>query len=100
MIDFFAKGGVLVAPILFCSVLGMAIFLERLIRFARMRSRGAGLAKKIANLLKNGKLFLHLQAILEGWKHVGHEEFQLLIDWGDLDFAHIPIVRMSMTTKL
>jgi hypothetical protein len=53
-----------------------------------------------ANEQTDGKLFLHLQAILEGWKHVGHEEFQLLIDWGDLDFAHIPIVRMSMTTKL
>jgi hypothetical protein len=42
-----------------------------------------------------GKLFLHLQAILEGWEHVGSEEFQLLIDWGDLDFAHIPIGVLS-----
>jgi len=55
MIDFLAKGGVLVIPILLCSVLALAIFLERLIRFARMRSRGAGLAKKIANLLKKGE---------------------------------------------
>jgi len=38
MIDFLAKGGVLVTPILFCSVMALAIFLERLIRFARMRS--------------------------------------------------------------
>ena len=55
MIDFLAKGGVLVTPILLCSVMALAIFLERLIRFARMRSRGAGLAKKIADLLKNGE---------------------------------------------
>ena len=55
MIDFLAKGGVLVIPILLCSVLALAIFLERLIRFARMRSRGAGLAEKIANLLKKGE---------------------------------------------
>ena len=55
MIDFLAKGGVLVTPILFCSVLVLSIFLERLIRFARMRSRGAGLAEKIAHLLKNGE---------------------------------------------
>ena len=48
-----------------------------------------------ANEQTDGKLFLHLQAILEGWKHVGHEEFQLLIDWGDLDFAHIPIGVLS-----
>jgi len=55
MIDFLAKGGVLVTPILFCSVMALAIFLERLIRFGRMRSRGAGLAEKIAHLLKKGE---------------------------------------------
>jgi hypothetical protein len=48
-----------------------------------------------ANEQTDGKLFLHLQAILEGWEHVGPEEFQLLIDWGDLDFAHIPIGVLS-----
>jgi len=37
MIEFLAKGGILVGPILFCSVLALAIFLERLIRFARVR---------------------------------------------------------------
>ena len=48
-----------------------------------------------ANNQTNGKLFLHLQAILEGWKHAGNEAFQLQIDWGDLDFAHIPIGVLS-----
>ncbi|MBW2011155.1 MAG: N-6 DNA methylase [Deltaproteobacteria bacterium] len=48
-----------------------------------------------ANEQTDGKLFLHLQAILEGWEHVGKEAFQLLIDWGDLDFAHIPIGVLS-----
>ncbi len=48
-----------------------------------------------ANEQTNGKLFYHLQAILEGWKHVGYEEFQGRIDWGDLDFAHIPIGVLS-----
>lgn len=48
-----------------------------------------------ANQKTDGKLFLHLQAILEGWKHVGDQEFQLQIDWGDLDFAHIPIGVLS-----
>lgn len=51
MIAFLIKGGVLVIPILLCSVLALAIFLERVIRFAKMRSRGAGLANKIAGLL-------------------------------------------------
>jgi len=48
-----------------------------------------------ANKQTGGKLFLHLQAILEGWKHAGNEAFQLQIDWGDLDFAHIPIGVLS-----
>lgn len=43
----------------------------------------------------DGKLFLHLQAILEGWKHLGDETYQLTIDWGDLDFAHIPVGVLS-----
>jgi methylase of polypeptide subunit release factors len=43
----------------------------------------------------NGKLFLHLQAILKGWKHAGPDVFQHTIDWGDLNFAHIPIGVLS-----
>ena len=50
-----------------------------------------------ANEKTNGKLFNHLRAILEGWEHAGREGFQLQlkIDWGDLDFAHIPIGVLS-----
>lgn len=53
--EFLAKGGVLVIPILLCSVFTVAIFLERLITFARMRSRGEGLAEKTAALIKKGR---------------------------------------------
>ena len=55
MLDFLSKGGILVIPILFCSVIALAIFAERLIRFARMRSRGAGLAEKVAGFIHAGK---------------------------------------------
>ncbi len=48
-----------------------------------------------ANEKTGGKLFLHLLAILKGWKHAGKNAFQLAIDWGDLDFAHIPIGVLS-----
>jgi Eco57I restriction-modification methylase len=48
-----------------------------------------------ANEQTGGRLFLHLLAILKGWKHAGIEAFQLPIDWGDLDFAHIPIGVLS-----
>lgn len=43
----------------------------------------------------NGKLFDHLRAIIEGWEHVGNGQIQLRLDWGDLDFAHIPIGVLS-----
>ena len=55
MIEFLSKGGVLVIPILLCSVLALAIFAERLIHFARLRSRGAGLADKVVALINKGK---------------------------------------------
>lgn len=48
-----------------------------------------------ANTRTKGKLFHHLQAILGGWRHIENDEFQLPIDWGDLDFAHIPIGVLS-----
>ena len=43
----------------------------------------------------NGKIFLHLQAILKSWEYAGISSFQTVIDWGDLDFAHIPIGVLS-----
>ncbi len=55
VVEFVLKGGVLVIPIMICSVLALAIFIERLIYYGRMRSRGAGLAENIVGLLKQGK---------------------------------------------
>jgi len=55
MIEFLAKGGILVGPILLCSVIALAIFLERLFRFAGMRRRGSGIATKISEHLKDGE---------------------------------------------
>jgi biopolymer transport protein ExbB len=55
MIDFLAKGGILVAPILTCSVLALAIFLERLIRFAKIELRGNGLVRNVAHHIRKGE---------------------------------------------
>ncbi|MGA2702495.1 MAG: N-6 DNA methylase [Isosphaeraceae bacterium] len=40
------------------------------------------------------RIFSHLHAILRGW-HVVGSAFQTEIDWGDLDFAHIPVGVLS-----
>lgn len=48
-----------------------------------------------ADVKTGGKIFLHLEAIMRGWKHVGDSTFQATIDWDDFDFAHIPIGVLS-----
>jgi biopolymer transport protein ExbB len=55
MFDFLAKGGVLVGPILLCSVIALALFLERLIRLGRVKVRGNGLVASVSSHLKNGE---------------------------------------------
>ena len=55
MIDFIARGGVLVGPLLLCSVVALTIFLERLLYFARVRIRGFGLVAKITGHVTKGE---------------------------------------------
>ena len=55
MFELLAKGGVLVGPILLCSVVALALFLERLIRLGRVKIRGNGLVSAMARHLKNGE---------------------------------------------
>lgn len=40
------------------------------------------------------RVFVHLEAILRGWQAVG-DSVQTELDWGDLDFAHIPVGVLS-----
>jgi len=54
MFEFLAKGGVLVTPILFCSVLALAIFIERVIRFSVLRKRGRFVAERVATRIEGG----------------------------------------------
>ena len=53
------------------------------LRFFRRTERLAGKA-----------VFTHLHAILNGWRATG-ETVQTELDWGDLDFAHIPVGVLS-----
>jgi len=54
MLEFFARGGVLVTPILICSVVAFAIFAERSVRFAVSRRQGRSVARRVALCLRNG----------------------------------------------
>lgn len=56
MLEFLSKGGVLVGPILICSVVALAIFLERWILLARAGFRSRGLAETVASLIREGEV--------------------------------------------
>jgi len=52
LLDFMAKGGPVMWFILFCSVLGSAVFLERLIYFHRISVRVGEFMRGLANLIR------------------------------------------------
>lgn len=47
-----------------------------------------------AEQLASRRVFTHLYAILHGWKAAG-EHVQTELDWGELDFRHIPVGVLS-----
>ncbi len=56
MLELLSKGGILVIPIMFCSVLVLAIFFERIIRYAINRSRGKEVENKVATLMMEDEI--------------------------------------------
>ena len=44
--------------------------------------------------LAGRRVFVHLHAILRGWRAIG-DTVQTELDWGDFDFAHIPVGVLS-----
>lgn len=68
---FLAKGGVLVIPIMLCSVLALAIFLERTVRFAVLRRRGRRVADQVSALVREGKMSEALEAALKSRSPMG-----------------------------
>ncbi|MCG8632459.1 MAG: MotA/TolQ/ExbB proton channel family protein [Desulfobacterales bacterium] len=51
MVELISKGGILVVPILICSVVALAVFMERVLRFSRLRTREHDLAEQVAGFL-------------------------------------------------
>jgi biopolymer transport protein ExbB len=54
MLEILSKGGILVIPILFCSVLVFGIFFERVTLYALNRRRGKDIEHKVVTLLAAG----------------------------------------------
>jgi biopolymer transport protein ExbB len=58
------KGGALMPFIILCSVVALTIFVERMIRFARLRIRGDGFVENLVRHLKNGEAHLAYELAL------------------------------------
>ncbi|MCM2285903.1 MAG: MotA/TolQ/ExbB proton channel family protein [Desulfobacula sp.] len=71
MLDLFLKGGILMYPILLCSVLVIAIFCERMVRYAIIRRRGEDIEIKVAKLMKEGNEETALKVSQESNSHMG-----------------------------
>ena len=56
MLEFFLKGGLLMWPILLCSVIAITIILERLYHFHRARADIPNLLTRVKKMLLDGKL--------------------------------------------
>jgi biopolymer transport protein ExbB len=84
MLEFLAKGGILVTPILLCSVLALAIFAERVIRFAILRKRGRQVAERVAAAVSAGDMTGARQAAGDSRSPMGRILSQGL-DVGDQD---------------
>ncbi|MBN1503865.1 MAG: MotA/TolQ/ExbB proton channel family protein [Candidatus Eisenbacteria bacterium] len=54
MVDFYVRGGFFMHPILLCSILGLAIILERAYVLSRARTDAKKLVAEMLNVLKSG----------------------------------------------
>ena len=69
-LKFLLKGGILMIPILLCSVFGLALILDRLYAYRKMKLRGFELAKGVKNALGRGD-FSGAAVLLEGIEGAG-----------------------------
>ncbi len=56
MFDFFLKGGILMWPILLCSIISSAVILERLYIFYQSRIKVPNISSRVKNFLKEDKI--------------------------------------------
>jgi biopolymer transport protein ExbB len=56
MLDFFTKGGIVMIPLLFCSVIGVVIIIERLIFFSCLSNSEEEETRLLKAYVSNGKL--------------------------------------------
>ena len=69
-LDFLFKGGILMIPILLCSVFGLALILDRLYAYRKMKIGGFELGKGVKSAVRRGD-FAAAAVLMEGVEGVG-----------------------------
>ncbi len=71
MFEVIVKGGVLVWPILACSLFGLAIFLERFIRLYRLEVESDGLLESVVSSVSRGDIRSAMNAVHDNMTPMG-----------------------------
>ncbi len=66
MLDIFMRGGPLMYPILFCSIIGWAIFMERFFAYFQIRRELFRLRARVSDLLDSNRPEAALELCLQG----------------------------------
>lgn len=98
MVEFLSKGGVLVVPILLCSVLVVAIFFERMILYAVNLSRGKEIENRVARLIQTGDTVQAASLARESNSPMGRVLVKA-IDAKDLDRNTLETVLVNATNQ-
>jgi biopolymer transport protein ExbB len=82
-LDFFSRGGVLMIPIALCSVIGLAIIMDRLYTYRKMRLRDFLIGDGIRSALKRGDIS-GATGLLEGDVSAGglvlHKTLEMMLE--------------------
>lgn len=109
MFDFMIKGGWVMWPILICSLLGIAIFFERMFYFKSIKIKSKKFVFRVKNLVKKGGIDLAISAcrknptpiakiMLTGLMKFGRERKEIKEAIEDSANQEIPVLENNLST--
>jgi biopolymer transport protein ExbB len=109
MFDFMIKGGWVMWPILICSLLGIAIFFERMFYFKSIKTKSKKFVFRVKNLVKKGGIDLAISAcrknptpiakiMLTGLMKFGRERKEIKEAIEDSANQEIPVLENNLST--
>ncbi len=108
MIDVISKGGIMMWPIILCSVIALAIIIERLIRFSQMSIDTRRFLNDVISLVEKGKIEQALSlaeqtpgpvaaVVFAGLRKYGHRREEIEEAMKDASIYEIPKLEKNLT---